>query len=110
MGRPKKEIDERVVEGFANVGATNVEIADFFNVDEGTIRNRFSDILTKARANKKLKLRRMQWQLAEKGNLGMLIWLGKQYLGQTEKVEATQENHVLVSEGPKYKFLEPKDD
>lgn len=35
----------------------------------------------------KCRLRKKQIQLAMKGNLGMLVWLGKQYLGQSEKQE-----------------------
>lgn len=84
MPRAKLEIDTKVVETLAKVGATNCEIADHFFCDEGTIRKRFSEILTKARATRKIKLREMQWKLAEKGNLGMLIWLGKQDLGQVD--------------------------
>lgn len=87
MARPKLEIDEKTVEAFARLGATNREIADHFICDETTIAKRFSSILTKARANRKIKLRELQWRLAEKGNLGMLIWLGKQELGQSEKTE-----------------------
>jgi hypothetical protein len=33
-------------------------------------------------------LRRLQWKLARAGNATMLIWLGKQWLGQTDKVES----------------------
>ena len=29
----------------------------------------------------------MQWKAAESGNVSMLIWLGKQMLGQSEKQE-----------------------
>lgn len=32
-------------------------------------------------------LRRMQWKAAEKGNTAMMIWLGKQYLGQRDVQE-----------------------
>lgn len=35
----------------------------------------------------KLRLRQLQWRAADNGNITMLIWLGKQELGQTEKVE-----------------------
>lgn len=87
MARPKIEIDEKTVEAFAKLGANNREIADHFMCDETTIAKRFSSILTKARANRRIKLRELQWKLAEKGNLGMLIWLGKQELGQVEKIE-----------------------
>ncbi len=87
MARPKLEIDPKTVEGFAKLGATNCEIADHFGCDEGTIRKRFSEILYKGRADRKIRLRQLQWNLAEKGNLGMLVWLGKQELGQSEKLE-----------------------
>jgi len=33
----------------------------------------------------KAKLKELQWMLAEQGNVQMLIWLGKQYLGQTDR-------------------------
>ena len=36
----------------------------------------------------------MQWKAADKGNVAMLIWLGKQVLGQTEKSEVKWENPV----------------
>jgi hypothetical protein len=32
-------------------------------------------------------VRRKQFELAMKGNTGMLVWLGKQWLGQSEKHE-----------------------
>jgi hypothetical protein len=96
MARPKIVIDSAVVETLAKVGATNCEIADHFMVDEGTIRKRFSDLLAKARSTRKIKLREMQWKLAEKGNLGMMIWLGKQELGQSEKVEQKIQSHSTV--------------
>lgn len=42
--------------------------------------------------NKKLKeaLITSQFQLAMNGNAEMLKWLGKQYLGQTDKAEANE--------------------
>ncbi len=34
-----------------------------------------------------MSLRRKQWRAAEEGNTTMLVWLGKQYLGQKDKSE-----------------------
>ncbi len=34
-----------------------------------------------------MSLKRKQWEMAMGGNITMLIWLGKQNLGQTDKVE-----------------------
>lgn len=76
---------------------TNVEIAAFFGVDEGTIRKRFSEILTKAREVGKGKLRDLQWRAAEKGNAALLIWLRKQYLSQSDKGDFEDER-LLNSE------------
>lgn len=87
MARPKKDINPKQVEKLARYGATNVEIADIFGVNEGTIRKRFSEELTKGRSDRRVKLRRKQYELALRGNVTMLIWLGKQDLGQAEKVE-----------------------
>ena len=36
------------------------------------------------------QLRQWQWKCAEKGNPTMLIWLGKQYLGQSDKIESLE--------------------
>jgi hypothetical protein len=93
-GRPKIEIDADQVKKLAAMQCTNVEIAAFFNCDEGTIRKRFSDVLSKGRETGKISLRRMQWQSAEKGNTSMLIWLGKQYLGQSDKKDLDPESNL----------------
>jgi hypothetical protein len=37
----------------------------------------------------RMSLRRLQWKKAQEGNTTMLIWLGKQYLGQSDKQELT---------------------
>lgn len=47
----------------------------------------FSECLKKFGVNGKISLRRYQFSSAKKGNTAMLIWLGKQYLNQSEKVE-----------------------
>ena len=83
-GRKKAKIDPAVVEGMAQVGATNQEIADFVGCSEGTVRQRFHDLLVKARASMRLRLRQAQYKAALKGDRTMLIWLGKQVLEQRE--------------------------
>ena len=85
MARPKKyDIDTEEVRKLAKYGMTNVEIADFFGCDESLIRKSYSEYLTKGRAEMKLRLRQLQWKSAEKLNAVMLIWLGKQMLGQSD--------------------------
>ena len=85
MARPKKyDIDTEEIRKLAKYGMTNVEIADFFGCDESLIRKSYSEYLTKGRAKMKLRLRQLQWKSAEKLNAVMLIWLGKQKLGQSD--------------------------
>jgi hypothetical protein len=50
-----------------------------------TIQRRFAANLAKGRQSLKMKLRRRQIRAAMDGNITMLIWLGKQYLGQREQ-------------------------
>ena len=90
MARPKKyNIDKKQVQNLARFGCTNVEIADFYGCDESLIRHSYSEYLTKGRSEQKLRLRQLQWASAEKGNIAMQIFLGKNILGQTDKIETT---------------------
>ena len=85
MARPTKyKIKGEEVQKLSKFGMTNIEIADFFGCDESLIRKSYSEYLTKGRAEMKLRLRQLQWKSAEKGNAVMLIWLGKQILGQSD--------------------------
>mgnify|MGYP007083454290 CR=1 FL=1 len=84
MARPKADIDKKEVEKLASYGCTNTEIADFFGVTEGTIRKGYSEIITKGKSELKQRLRKAQIEHALKGNATLLIWLGKQILGQTD--------------------------
>ena len=88
MGRPKKyNIDEEKVAQLSSFGCTNLEIAQFFGCDESLLRKSYSEFLTKGRQTGKIRLRKLQWDAAKKGSVPMLIWLGKQILGQTDKQE-----------------------
>jgi len=86
MGRPKKiELCVKEVQKLAEYGLTNIEIAEFYGISESTLRRNYDEFLTKGRADVKMKLRRKQLTVAMKGNVSMLIWLGKNILGQSEK-------------------------
>tara|TARA_Y100001963_G_scaffold28843_1_gene39217 strand:+ start:100 stop:411 length:312 start_codon:yes stop_codon:yes gene_type:complete len=88
MARPKKyDIDPKQVEKLAAYGCTNTEIASFFGCDESLIRKSYSESITKGRDSGKIRLRQLQWRAAERGNISMLIWLGKQVLGQSDRKE-----------------------
>lgn len=77
-------IDPKVVEGMASVGATDREIAEFTGVSISTLARRCGDLLTKSRADLRIRLRRAQIKSALDGNVTMQIWLGKQMLDQSD--------------------------
>lgn len=97
MARPVIEIKKEQFESLCNLQCTLDEIAGFFKCSSDTIERwckrtynqGFADSYKTYSQNGKISLRRAQWRLAEKGNASMLIWLGKQWLGQTDKVEQT---------------------
>ena len=97
MGRPRIEIDKKQFENLCGMQCTLVEIAGFFDCSDDTIENwckreygeTFSEVYKRKSVSGKISLRRQQFQAANAGNVSMLIWLGKQYLGQKEQVEQT---------------------
>lgn len=95
MARPKKfKIDPEQVEKLASFGCTNTEIASFFGCDKSLITKSYSTNVAKGRDKGKIRLRQLQWKAADRGNVSMLIWLGKQVLGQTEKTEIHWDNPI----------------
>ena len=84
------------IENMASYACTGEEIAHIVQVDYDTLDSRIqekyhlstSDFLKKYQAPGKMSLRRQQYKSAlEDKNITMLIWLGKQHLGQTDKQE-----------------------
>lgn len=105
-GRPRKEIDMKTLEGLCRIQCTEVECAAVLQVDIDTMNARlveageisFSEFYKKHSEGGKASLRRAQWAAAigERGkpgvkdrppNITMLIWLGKQVLGQKDHIE-----------------------
>jgi hypothetical protein len=84
MARPKAAVNAKQVLKLASAGWKITEMADFFGVDRDTIADGFSAELTKGKATLKGSLRQAQVTAAKRGNGTMLVWLGKQYLGQSD--------------------------
>lgn len=85
-GRPKKKLSPMQIENLAAIMCTTAEIAAVLHVSKDTIERNYSESLVIGRERAKESLRRSQFKAALKGNPTMLIWLGKQYLGQTDKL------------------------
>ena len=107
----KVKIDLVELEKLCAMQATDAEIGGFFNVSVRTILRRkknrkFAEVMERGRAKGRLAVRRAQLKMLEAGNATMGVWLGKQYLGQTDIVDhrgdlATQTVMLLIM---------PKDD
>lgn len=106
-GRPRKEIDAEGVRKLAKLGCTNEEIGDFFGVSREFVRTRYMQELILGRAEQKISLRRLQFKRAYAGSDPMLIHLGKNYLGQADKIvtqnadDATQLRDFLADDDEK---------
>jgi hypothetical protein len=76
---------------------TIVEAAGWFNIDEDTLQRNLKDkykcswkqFMEQYSTQGKVSLRRKQWELAMNGNSVMNVWLGKQWLDQSDKSTVT---------------------
>jgi len=101
-GRPKLPISAEQVKQLASYGCSNGEIASFFSCDESVIRRRFAVNVKKGKNLGKTRLRQKQMAVALNGNVSMLIWLGKQMLGQTDKQDLDLTGNMTYQLSEKY--------
>jgi len=87
-GRPKLKIDAQQVATLARIQCTMKEIAAVVGCSVKTLERNYVDVIKENQENGKSSLRRAQWKSALGGNVGMMIWLGKQHLGQKEPTQA----------------------
>ena len=98
-------IDKKQFENLCGLQCTLLEICDFFDVEDDTLNSwckktygtTFSEVFKRKRGKGQISLRRMQWKLAEK-NAAMAIFLGKQYLGQKDKIEYSDDGMKSINE------------
>ena len=95
-GAPKKVIDYETAEKLAALQCTQQEIASFLklSVDTLTRDEKFCGLYKEGIDKGRMSLRRYQWKALEEGNTTMLVWLGKQYLGQRDKFDVDQNSTV----------------
>lgn len=102
-GRPRKAIDWKQLEKLCAIHCTGEECASVLGVSYDTLNDAikrkgytgFPEYFKKYSGPGKASLRRMQFKSAESGNATMLIWLGKQYLGQRDyKYEPLGETEI----------------
>ena len=95
IGRAKTVIPEEQVYELSKLHCTSKEMAEFFSVPLSTFTDNFRDIITKGRLETKQRLRAAQLKLALNGDRSMLIWLGKNILGQSDQPINTDAVGVL---------------
>ena len=94
-GIKRRVVSPEDVYKLAAIGSTDREIAAWFSIDEQTLRYNFKEIMEKGREDLKQSLRQAQLKLALSGNAVMLIWLGKNILGQSDNPAESEANQPL---------------
>ena len=94
-GKGQRVVPPDEVYKLATMGCPDREIAEWFDVNEDTLRYNFKSYLTKARAHLKQRLRQAQLRTALEGNPTMLVWLGKNILQQSDNPYSTDDNKPL---------------
>lgn len=94
-GPNKKVIPPDEVYHLASLGCSATEMADWFGVSQSTLKYNFGEYIKKGKEHIKNKLRDAQIKTALSGNATMLIWLGKQLLGQQENPVNNEANEPL---------------
>ncbi|MBA7527668.1 hypothetical protein ES705_19846 [subsurface metagenome] len=103
MSRKKIEIDWNVVDEKLSNFCEGTEIAEHLGIHKETLydavkkkyKTDFSDYKAQKRAKGEMILRELQMKSAKEGNITMQIWLGKQYLNQTDKADYTSKGESL---------------
>lgn len=112
MGRPLKELDRKDFESLLAIQCTLSEVTAFFDnkldgCSEDTVERwckrtynaTFAEVSAKKREVGKISIRRAQFEMMKR-NPTALIWVSKQYLGQTDKQEISvaEVNPTIVDE------------
>ncbi len=96
--RPPKEIDVEKLKEFLAVNMPVRRIAHFFNCTPETLYNKYRDLIIESNVDFEYQIRLAQLKAANELNPTMLIWLGKQVLGQSDEQKVTVEQKPSVSD------------
>lgn len=97
MARPKRQFtdkDEEQIYKYALSGCQNGTIATLMCIPLTTLIRRFGSVLREKRAERKYNLRKNQTELT-KNNPAMAIFLGKNELGQIDKIEHIEKTEPI---------------
>ena len=126
MGRPRKDFDWELVNALCALRASEEYVAERLLIGQGKpvnkksvtamimmmqrrIRDQYDCTFVEFRAKKdepwRISLRKLQRQSASEGNPTMLVWLGKNDLGQSDKIENVVKADVNINEKSYSDFL-----
>lgn len=97
----KLSLDPDQIKRMAQCGSTVEEIAYVHGCSTKTIQRRYMEAYHAGLADLKIAIRKKQIEVAlsgDKGSATMLIWLGKQLLGQSDKVETRDTTEKITDE------------
>lgn len=109
-GRPKINLEDMTFDGWAQLDAlipwaNQVYCAEKLGMNIDTLADRikektglsFSEYKEQKKEPMRINLRKKQYDIAMAGNVSMLIWLGKNELGQSDKQEInTSEKKPII--------------
>jgi hypothetical protein len=96
VGRNQVVVPPEEVEDLAAIGCTDRDIANWFGVNEDTLRYNFTDNLIKGRENLKISLRRAMLKNACVNlNAAVQIFLAKNMLGMSDNGMTSDSSKVL---------------
>lgn len=99
-GRPEKQIDKEQFEKLCGLQCTIEEFCCYFDCTDKTLAKwckktygcGFSEVFNIKKGAGKISLRRKQFEVAIAGNPTMLIWLGRNMLNQTDRIDLAVED------------------
>lgn len=96
VGRPKKEVDSKILGNLASIGCTIEECASVMGVSARTLRRNYAEIIDQNKEKGKASLRKKMFDKAiKKDNTHMQIWLSKNYLGMKDRTVNENINEPL---------------
>ena len=84
MPKVKAIVDVNILKNLAARMLPVKEIASILNVRPSQLGGKYKEIIQEGYERGKANIRFKQFEAVEKGNVIMLIWMGKQYLGQRD--------------------------
>lgn len=96
VGRDKTVVPPEEVQKLAEIGCKDREIANFFGIEESTLRYNFTAELVKGREVMKITLRRAMLQNATQNmHAAVQIFLAKNLLGMSDNGGTSDEAEIL---------------